>query len=198
MRSPDIPLHCEFHRSNVLTIGEVIFDQQHLLELSVEVGFYKRAPRKIDICSLLGSICSGSTKGSPSCIDLAASIEASYPFQGPSRQAVHLRLGEPMNSFLGRLVAEVIADNNEAQTPVRLVAAPRLITPDADHPQGKTVADRLLYQQYPRTAAAIPLANASSPHQPSQTHPVSFRFTRQFSAGHPGCVSCPIRDQGLP
>ena len=94
----------------MLTIGEVIFDQKHLLELCVEVGFYKRAPRKIDICSLLGSICSGSTKGSPSCNDLAASIEASHPSLGPSRQAVHLRLGKPMNSFMDRLVAEVIAD----------------------------------------------------------------------------------------
>jgi len=110
MKTPAIPFHCESHPSHALTIGEVIFDHQHLLELSVEVGFHKRAPRKIDICSLLGSICSGSAKGSPSCNDLAAGIEASHPLQGPSRQAVHLRLGEPMNDFMDRLVAEVIAD----------------------------------------------------------------------------------------
>lgn len=119
MRPKNIPLHCESHDSNTLTIGEVVFDPQHLLELSVEVGFYKRAPRKIDICSLLGSICADSTTSSPSCNDLAARIEASHPLRGPSRQAVHLRMGEPLNNFMDRLLAKVIAARSCDRLPVR-------------------------------------------------------------------------------
>ena len=104
-----VPFHGESPDSSTLTIGEVVFDRQHLSELSVEVGFYQRAPRKIDICSLLGSICADSTSNSPSCNDLATRIEASHPMRGPSRQAVHLRMGEPLNTFLDRLLAEVMA-----------------------------------------------------------------------------------------
>jgi hypothetical protein len=108
MKTTHIPLHCDSHDSNSLTIGEVVFDPTHLLELSVEVGFYKRAPRKIDICSLLGCLCTASTKGSPSCNDLAAGIETSHPLQGPSRQAVHLRMGKSLDDFMDRLLAEVV------------------------------------------------------------------------------------------
>ena len=123
MKSITVPLHCDSHDSHALTIGEVVFDRQHLLDLSVEVGFYRRAPRKIDICSLLGSICADSTGNSPSCNDLATRIEASHPLRGPSRQAVHLRMGEPLNNFMDRLLAKVIAargcDGLRGDTPSR-------------------------------------------------------------------------------
>jgi hypothetical protein len=109
----------------MLTIGEVMFEREHLLALSIATGFYKRAPRKIDICSLLGCICSGSIKGSPSCNDLAASLEASHPLQGPSRQAVHLRLGAPLERFIHRLLEEVIGGRLNGKH-----ADPEASTPD--------------------------------------------------------------------
>ena len=92
-----------------LTIGESIFSEEYLLDLAKTSGFLKRAPRKIDACGLLASICAECLNGSPSYNDLAASMEASRPDCGPSRQAVGLRLGESFETFLEHLLGDVIA-----------------------------------------------------------------------------------------
>ena len=104
-------LHCQHHSPQQLSVAGVIFGEDYLLELAVTSGFYKRSPRKIDVCSMLGAICSEAAKGSPSCNDLAASIESSHPGQGPSRQAVHLRMGDPLEAFVHRLLEDLIARN---------------------------------------------------------------------------------------
>lgn len=83
-----------------LTIGQTIFSEEYLLNLARTSGFLKRAPRKIDPCGLLASICAQCLNGSPSYNDLAASMEASHPDAGPSRQAVGLRLGESFETFI--------------------------------------------------------------------------------------------------
>jgi len=106
------PSLCSPHSPRRLTIGEAIFDNDYLLELAKSSGFHKRSPRKIDACSLLASICAESVKGSPSCNDLAVSIEACHPEAGPSRQAVCLRLGQPFETFVHRLLEDVIAGKN--------------------------------------------------------------------------------------
>jgi len=105
--NPD--LHCHHHTSQQLSVAGVIFGENYLLELARSSGFYKRSPRKINVCSLLVAICSEATKGSPSCNDLAASIESSHPGQGPSRQAVHQRMGEPLQAFVHALLENLIA-----------------------------------------------------------------------------------------
>jgi hypothetical protein len=92
-----------------VSLGETLFEEAYLLELAVTTGFYKRSPRKIDICNLLAAICAEGVKGAPSCNDLAASIETSNPQCGPSRQAVHLRLGAPLDAFIQRLLENLIA-----------------------------------------------------------------------------------------
>lgn len=103
-------LHCEERSSSQsFSVGEAVFEQTFLLELAVASGFYKRSPRKIDVCSLLVAICTESVKGSPSCNDLADSIETSNPQRGPSRQAVHLRMGAPLDAFIHRLLEDIIA-----------------------------------------------------------------------------------------
>lgn len=102
-------LHCQNHIPKQLTVAGVIFGEDYLLDLAVTSGFYKRSPRKIDACSMLAAICSEAAKGSPSCNDLAASIESSHPGQGPSRQAVHLRMGDPLQAFVHRLLEDLIA-----------------------------------------------------------------------------------------
>jgi hypothetical protein len=90
-----------------LSIGHVIFTEDYLLQLARTSGFARRTPRKIDACSLLASICEQCLKGSPSCNDLAARIEASQGC-GPSRQAVNLRLNESFEIFLQCLLENVI------------------------------------------------------------------------------------------
>jgi len=92
-----------------LTIGQTIFAEDYLLDLAKTSGFVKRTPRKIDPCGLLASICAECLNGSPSYNDLAASMEASRPDSGPSRQAVALRLGESFETFIEHLLGDVIA-----------------------------------------------------------------------------------------
>ena len=92
-----------------LTIGQTIFSEDYLLDLAKTSGFLKRTPRKIDACGLLASICAECLNGSPSYNDLAASMEANRPDCGPSRQAVALRLDEPFEIFIERLLGDVIA-----------------------------------------------------------------------------------------
>jgi hypothetical protein len=92
-----------------LTIGQTIFAKDYLLDLAKTSGFVKRTPRKIDPCGLLASICAECLNGSPSYNDLAASMEASRPDSGPSRQAVALRLGESFGTFIEHLLGDVIA-----------------------------------------------------------------------------------------
>lgn len=79
------------------------------MDLAKASGFLKRPPRKIDACALLASICAECLNGSPSYNDLAASMEASRPESGPSRQAVALRLGESFETFIEHLLGDVIA-----------------------------------------------------------------------------------------
>lgn len=92
-----------------LTIGQTIFAEDYLLDLAKTSGFLKRTPRKIDACGLLASICAECLNGSPSYNDLAASLEASHPDRGPSRQAVALRLGQTFETFIEHLLGDVIA-----------------------------------------------------------------------------------------
>lgn len=92
-----------------LTIGQTIFSEDYLRDLAKISGFLKRTPRKIDACGLLASICAECLNGSPSYNDLAASMEASRPDCGPSRQAVALRLNESFESFIEHLLGDVIA-----------------------------------------------------------------------------------------
>ena len=101
-------LHCQDHCPNNLSIAGVLFHEHYLLELAVASGFYKRSPRKIDVASLLAAICTEALKGSPSCNDLAASLEASRPQCGPSRQAVHLRMNHSLHIFIHRLLEDII------------------------------------------------------------------------------------------
>lgn len=91
--------------SRRISIGQVIFTEEYLLQLARTSGFAKRAPRKIDVCSLLASLCEEGIKGSPSCNDLAAHIEANQGI-APSRQAVSLRLNQAFETLL-----EVLLDN---------------------------------------------------------------------------------------
>lgn len=102
-------LHCKHHIPQQLSVAGVIFGEDYLLDLAVTSGFYQRSPRKIDACSMLAAICSEAAKGSPSCNDLAASIESTHPGQGPSRQAVHLRMGDPLQAFVHSLLEDLIA-----------------------------------------------------------------------------------------
>lgn len=92
-----------------ITIGQTIFSEDYLLDLAKTSGFLKRTPRKIDACGLLASICTECLNGSPSYNDLAASIEASCPDCGPSRQAVALRINESFETFIEHLLGDVIA-----------------------------------------------------------------------------------------
>jgi hypothetical protein len=111
-------LHCLHHIPKQLTIASVIFGEDYLLDLAVSSGFYKRSPRKIDACSMLAAICAETAKGSPSCNDLAASIESSHPGEGPSRQAVHLRMGDPLQAFIHKLLEDLIARVSNAHSKV--------------------------------------------------------------------------------
>lgn len=109
MNQPISNLHCQHHNPQQLTVAGVIFGEEYLLDLAVSSGFYQRSPRKIDACSMLAAICSEAAKGSPSCNDLAASIESSHPGEGPSRQAIHLRMGDPLQAFVHKLLEDLIA-----------------------------------------------------------------------------------------
>lgn len=115
MNTTDIsPPRIKFSAPRHLSIGQTIFSEQYLLDLAKSSGFVKRAPRKIDACGLLASICQECLNGSPSCNDLAASMEASRPECGPSRQAIALRLDEPFETFIGHLLGDVIANRPAA------------------------------------------------------------------------------------
>lgn len=106
MIQPPTQLPSEPHSSRRLTIGGAIFDEGYLLELAKTSEFYKRPPRKIDICSLLAAICAEGIKGSPSCNDLAANIETSHPEHGPSRQAADMKA--PLENFIHQLLEDII------------------------------------------------------------------------------------------
>jgi hypothetical protein len=93
-----------------------VLGEEYLLDLAVTSGFYKRSPRKISACFMLAAICSEAAKGSPSCNDLAASIESNHPGQGPSRQAVHLRMGNPLQAFVHRLLEDLISGSISGAT----------------------------------------------------------------------------------
>jgi hypothetical protein len=95
--------------SRALTIGQAIFSEDYLRDLAKSSGFLRRTPRKIDACGLLASLCAQCLNASPSYNDLAASMDASRPDCGPSRQAVALRLGRPFEIFIERLLGDVIA-----------------------------------------------------------------------------------------
>lgn len=92
-----------------LTIGHALFSKDYLLQTAKASGFQKRLPRKIDAPSLLAAVCAQCIKGSPSCNDLAASLDSLSREQGPSRQAVSLRMDKPFEKFLEQLLADVIA-----------------------------------------------------------------------------------------
>lgn len=117
MNSPISTLRCQHHRPQHLTIANLLFDEHYLLELAIATGFYKRVPRKIDICSLLSATCAESVKGSPSCNDLASSIETSHPGCGPSRQAVHLRMGDSFHTFIHRILEDLIGGGGPGVRP---------------------------------------------------------------------------------
>ncbi len=93
--------------SKRITLGQVVFTSDQLSERARSSGFVRRAPRKIDACGLLASVCEEGLKGSPSCNDLAVHIEANQG-SAPSRQAVSLRLNEPFETFLQALLENVI------------------------------------------------------------------------------------------
>lgn len=117
MNSPISTLRCQHHRPQHLTIANLLFDEHYLLEMAIATGFYKRDPRKIDICSLLSAICAESVKVSPSCNDLASSIETSHPGCGPSRQAVHLRMGDSFHTFIHRILEDLIGGGGPGVRP---------------------------------------------------------------------------------
>lgn len=113
MNSSNFSSHIS-HSSSELLLGEVIFDRQHLEQLARNTGFYLRKPRKVEICSLLGALCLLSVRGTPSCNDLAAKLPPVHLHgsgdapQEPSRQALHLRMGAPLEKLLSQLIAEII------------------------------------------------------------------------------------------
>lgn len=89
-------------------VGQTIFTDDYLLEAARVSGFYKRSPRKINARDLLSSICAECVDGSPSCNDLAVSLESNNPEHGPSRQAVCLRMNESFADFIHRILEDVI------------------------------------------------------------------------------------------
>ena len=109
MSTPNIQLHSQDSSSRFLAIGGILFDERYLLDLARSSNFYKRTPRKIDVCNLTAAICVEGLKGSPSYNDLAANIETQNPQCGPSRQAVHQRMGPALAAFIGRILEDLIA-----------------------------------------------------------------------------------------
>ena len=92
-----------------LSIGSVLFTETEILQLAKELKFTKRTPRKIGILPLLASLCAECLQVSPSCNDLAAQIQT-LAGTAPSRQAVSLRLNQPLENLLQRLLEKVIED----------------------------------------------------------------------------------------
>jgi len=95
--------------STHLNVGQAIFTSDYLMNTARVSGFHKRAPRKINACDLLSTICAECIDGSPSCNDLAASLDSNNPEHGPSRQAVCLRMNESFADFIHRILEDVIA-----------------------------------------------------------------------------------------
>ena len=92
-----------------LSIGTVLFAEADLRQLAKDLKFTKRTPRKIDLLSLLASLCTECLQGSPSCNDLAAQIQT-HSGNAPSRQAVSLRLNQAFENILQRLLEMVIRE----------------------------------------------------------------------------------------
>jgi len=106
-KSPEISsLHST---SKPLSIGTVLFTEPDLIQLARDLHFTQRAPRKIDLLSLLASLCTECLQGSPSCNDLAAQIQT-LSGTAPSRQAVNLRLNPAFESILQRLLEKVLRE----------------------------------------------------------------------------------------
>jgi hypothetical protein len=105
----DIQLRSQDSTSPFIAIAGIPFDEHYLLEVARSSNFYKRTPRKIDVCNLLVAICIEGLKGSPSCNDLAANIETQNPCHGPSRQAVHQRMNPALAAFIGHILENLIA-----------------------------------------------------------------------------------------
>lgn len=95
--------------STHLKVGQAIFTDEYLQKTARVSGFHKRAPRKINACDLLSTVCAECIDGSPSCNDLAASLDSNNPEHGPSRQAVCLRMNESFADFIHRILEDVIA-----------------------------------------------------------------------------------------
>jgi hypothetical protein len=95
--------------SQQLAIGTAIFAEADLLQLAKDLKFTKRAPRKIDILSLLAALCTECLQGSPSCNDLAAQIQTQAG-NAPSRQAVNLRLNKALENVLEKLLEKLIRE----------------------------------------------------------------------------------------
>lgn len=87
----------------------MLFAEADLRQLAKDLKFTKRAPRKIDLLSLLASLCTECLQGSPSCNDLAAQIQT-HSGNAPSRQAVSLRLNQAFENILQRLLEMVIRE----------------------------------------------------------------------------------------
>ena len=92
-----------------LSLGQTILTRDYLLKAAKSSGFHQRTPRKIHACDLLATVCAECLDGSPSCNDLATSLDAASPQLGPSRQAVALRMGEPFAKFIQQILGDVIA-----------------------------------------------------------------------------------------
>ncbi len=90
-------------------IGQAIFTNDYLLEIAKVTEFHKRTPRKIHACNLLAAICAECIDGSPSCNDLAINLDSNNAQQGPSRQAVCLRMNQHFENFIHRILEDVIA-----------------------------------------------------------------------------------------
>lgn len=100
--------------STHLKVGQAIFTEDYLLKAARVSGFHKRAPRKISACDLLSTVCAKCVDGSPSCNDLAASLDSSTPEDGPSRQAVCLRMNESFADFIHRILEDVVPRHEPA------------------------------------------------------------------------------------
>lgn len=87
----------------------MLFAEADLRQLAKDLKFTKRAPRKIDVVSLLASVCAECLQGSPSCNDLAAQIQT-LSGRTPSRQAVSLRLNQAFENILQQLLEKVVRE----------------------------------------------------------------------------------------
>jgi len=94
--------------SSHLSIGEILLSRQRLEELARETELIRRKPRKLDPCQLLAQLVAQCPHGSPSYNDLASGIETTHGLD-PSKQAVAQRLSPAFESFLERLLGEIIA-----------------------------------------------------------------------------------------